>query len=71
MKARFIFNPRSGRNSRNPYLLARTRDFVAEHKLDATVVLTERPRHATALARDAVAAGCGLVVAIGGDGTMN
>ncbi len=71
MKARFIFNPRSGRNARNPYLLARARDFVAEHKLDATVVLTERPRHATELARDAVAAGCDLVVAIGGDGTMN
>jgi len=32
---------------------------------------TERPRHATELARRAVDEGCTLVVAIGGDGTMN
>lgn len=71
MKTRFIFNPRSGHNQRNPYLLKRTQEFIAKNSLDATVVLTERPRHATELARRAVDDGCGLVVAIGGDGTMN
>jgi diacylglycerol kinase (ATP) len=71
VKTRFIFNPRSGHNAKNPYLLARTRAFIQEHQLDAEVVLTERPRHATELARHAVDAGCGLVVAIGGDGTLN
>ncbi len=71
MKARFIFNPRSGHNLRNPYLLERAREFIAQHGLDATVVSTEYPRHATELARAAVADGCTLVVAIGGDGTMN
>lgn len=71
MKARFIFNPRSGHNARNPYLLDRARSFIAEHRLDATVVATERPRHATELARQAIADGCTLVIAIGGDGTMN
>ena len=71
MKARFIFNPRSGHNARNPYLLDRAKAFIAEQRLDATVVLTERPRHATDLARAAVTDGCDLVVAIGGDGTMN
>ena len=70
-RARFIFNPRSGHNARNPWLLGRARDFIAEHRLDATVVPTERPRHATELARRALDEGCGLVVAIGGDGTMN
>lgn len=70
-RARFIFNPRSGHNARNPWLLGRTRAFIAEHKLDATVVPTERPLHATELARRALDEGCGLVVAIGGDGTMN
>jgi YegS/Rv2252/BmrU family lipid kinase len=68
---RFIFNPCSGRNSRSPWLLARTRAFIAEHRLDATVALTDGPRAATALARRAVEDGCRLVVAIGGDGTMN
>lgn len=71
LKTRFIFNPRSGHNARNPYLLARTRAFIAEHSLEATVVLTERPRHATDLARQAVEEGCERVVAIGGDGTLN
>jgi len=71
VKTRFIFNPRSGRNAKNPHLLGRARAFIAEHGLDADVVLTERPRHATELARRAVDDGCGLVVAIGGDGTLN
>jgi YegS/Rv2252/BmrU family lipid kinase len=71
LKTRFIFNPKSGHNARNPYLLDRTRAFIAEHKLDATIVLTERPRHGTELARRAVDEGCERVVAIGGDGTLN
>jgi YegS/Rv2252/BmrU family lipid kinase len=70
-RARFIFNPRSGHNARNPWLLERARAFIAEHRLDAAVVPTERPLHATELARRALDEGCGLVVAIGGDGTMN
>jgi YegS/Rv2252/BmrU family lipid kinase len=71
VKTRFIFNPRSGHNLRNPHLLDRARAFIAEHGLDASVVLTEHPRHATELARRAIDEGCGLVVAIGGDGTLN
>lgn len=71
MKTRFIFNPRSGHNARNPHLLERARAFIREHGLDADVVPTEHPRHATELARRAVDDGCDLVVAIGGDGTLN
>lgn len=71
MKARFIFNPHSGSNRRNPHLRDRALEFIAHHGWDATVVATERPRHATELARRAVDDGCELVVAIGGDGTMN
>jgi len=71
LKVRFIFNPHSGRNRQNPYLYDRAVDFIARHRLDGTIVATERPRHATELARQAVAEGCELVVAIGGDGTMN
>ena len=71
MKTRFIYNPKSGHNAKSPHLLERARTFIAEHKLDATVVLTERPRHATELARRAIDDGCELIVAIGGDGTMN
>jgi len=71
VKARFIFNPYSGANRRNPHLRDRALEFIAHHGWDATVVATERPRHATDLARRAVDEGCQLVVAIGGDGTMN
>ncbi|HEY0944031.1 MAG TPA: diacylglycerol kinase family protein [Opitutaceae bacterium] len=71
LKTRFIFNPCSGHNARNPYLFSRAKDFIRQHGLNAEVVLTERPLHATELARRAVDDGCGLVVAIGGDGTMN
>lgn len=71
VKARFIFNPHSGSNRRNPRLRDRARDFIAANGWDATVVSTDRPRHATELARRAVDEGCTLVVAIGGDGTMN
>jgi YegS/Rv2252/BmrU family lipid kinase len=73
LKARFIYNPRSGYNIKNPGVIERTRRFIAKNtaRLDAALVTTTHPGHATALAREALAAGCELVVAIGGDGTLN
>ena len=71
MKTRFILNPRSGRSRRFAGLPGAIRAFIAERRLDASLVLSERPGHATELARDALADGCERVVAVGGDGTMN
>jgi len=71
LKLRFIFNPKSGHNARNPHLLHRTQEFINRHQLNATVVATARPLHATELARQAIEEGCDTIVAIGGDGTMN
>jgi len=71
LKTRFIINPRSGRNRRHPALRKRCQAFIAEHRLDASIAVTERPQHATELARSALADGCRLIVAVGGDGTMN
>lgn len=71
MKTCFIFNPCSGRNRRRPRFAAAIRDFVSSRSLDASLVVTEGPGHATRLAREAAAAGHGVVVAVGGDGTMN
>lgn len=71
IKTRFIFNPRSGHNAKNPHVIERARAFIRERDLDADVVPTERPRHAFELARRALDEGCGLIVAIGGDGTLN
>jgi YegS/Rv2252/BmrU family lipid kinase len=67
---RFIFNPCSGRQ-RNSGLLPVVREFIRSKGLDADLVITEGPGHATELAREAVAAGCGRVIAVGGDGTVN
>jgi YegS/Rv2252/BmrU family lipid kinase len=71
MRTRFIFNPCSGKNRRRPWLMPVIREFIATHRLEAEVIPTERPGHATELAREALAAGCERVVAVGGDGTMN
>lgn len=71
MKTRFIFNPHSGRNRRNPWLIPAIRAFIAEHRLDADLASTTAPGHATQLAREGVASGCTRIVAVGGDGTMN
>ena len=71
MKIRFILNPVSGRNSRTVRLLPLLRDFIRERNLDAELHVTEGPGHAVELARAAVQSGCQLVVAIGGDGTLN
>ncbi|MEO6244018.1 MAG: diacylglycerol kinase family protein, partial [Opitutaceae bacterium] len=66
MKTRFIVNPRSGR-------ARRVLPEVCAHaaRRSAEVLLTERARHASDLARRALDDGCELVVAVGGDGTMN
>ena len=71
VKTRFIFNPNSGHNARSPALLEKTRAFLREQVPQAELVLTSHPRHATELARRAVADDCELVVAVGGDGTLN
>jgi len=71
MKTRFVFNPNSGRNHRRPGLVRDIRDFIATRSLDADFTITDGPGHATELAREAVLLGCDLVVAVGGDGTVN
>lgn len=71
MRTLFVFNPHSGRNRRRPELAAGIRDFIAARTLDAGLAVTDGPGHATELARDAVRRGSEVVVAVGGDGTMN
>ncbi len=65
-----ILNPRAGggRTARRWPAFAR----AIEARLGALRTLeTERPGHATELARQALADGAALVVAVGGDGTVN
>lgn len=71
MKTLFVFNPHSGRNRRRLELADEIRAFIAAQARDAALAVTEGPGHATALAHEAVQRGSEVVVAVGGDGTMN
>ncbi len=71
MRYLFIRNPRAGTDRDRAALTATLNAFIVRHALDASVVETQRAGHATELASAASAAGTDVVVAIGGDGTMN
>jgi YegS/Rv2252/BmrU family lipid kinase len=68
VKVRAILNPRAGVQA------WRTREAVERGRPswgDYAVYFTREAGHATQLAREAVAAGADLVLAVGGDGTVN
>lgn len=72
-RARIIANPRSG-TLRLPLALNQLYQVAAaltDAGLPVEVCLTEREGHASSLAREAVRAGMDMVVAAGGDGTIN
>ncbi len=71
MRIRFIYNPRSGNNARNPGFLTELERCCREAGPKVRLSVTKGPGHATELAREALSEGCGRVVAVGGDGTMN
>jgi diacylglycerol kinase (ATP) len=73
-RAAVIINPISGTGGR--LHVARDRaelaaSAMASHGLDGQVFITERPGHARELANAALAQGASLVLAWGGDGTVN
>jgi YegS/Rv2252/BmrU family lipid kinase len=69
-----IINPISGTGGR-PEIARQRAEMAAQwtgtRGIDAQIVVTERPGHARDLSRAAVARGARLIVAWGGDGTMN
>ena len=66
----FIVNPISGTNSKDdfPELVAQTLDH---DRFDEEVVFTEYAGHAAEIASQRAAEGRDVVVAVGGDGTVN
>lgn len=66
----FIVNPVAG-NGYAMTLVDKIRQMTALHRLDATVVFTERKGHATELAEQYAGQGYNCIVGVGGDGTMN
>jgi YegS/Rv2252/BmrU family lipid kinase len=72
-RARIIANPVSGsmRGADGLSELRETAIWLTEHGLPTEVTATTRVGHAVELAREAVAAGREMVIAAGGDGTLN
>ena len=66
----FILNPISGTHSKKeiPELIEKTLDH---EQFDHQVILTEYAGHAAEIARECAAKGTDIVVAVGGDGTVN
>jgi YegS/Rv2252/BmrU family lipid kinase len=67
---KIIANPAAGSGA-GERALPRIGQLLRESGLDHTLVRTEEPGQATVLAREAAAAGVDVVVAAGGDGTVN
>lgn len=73
-RAVVVINPLSGRGRHDDQIhlhAALAREVLAAHDLDAVVRPTAEAGDAYRFARDAVTSGCSLVVAWGGDGTIN
>lgn len=66
-----IYNPTSGRPRERESLIEHFAELLRKEQMIVDICPTEHPNHATELAREAIARGCDLVVAYGGDGTMN
>ncbi len=65
-----VLNPQAG-GGRARRKRAELERLLAEKLGRAEILFTERPNHATELTRKALAAGADLVIAVGGDGTVN
>jgi len=67
---RFIVNPFSGLSSKKDFS-ERVGKFVDSEKNNIEIIYTEAPAHAIQLAKEAVQQNIDMVVAVGGDGTVN
>jgi YegS/Rv2252/BmrU family lipid kinase len=66
----FIINPISGRRT-HTYISETIRSGIDKHKYHVKISITESAGHAQQLSREAVEKGTDIVVAAGGDGTIN
>lgn len=69
-KAFAVINPATGQSSVTR-LEARLRKSAKKHGVDIDVRVTERPDHATEMARECCSSDIDVVIAVGGDGTVS
>jgi YegS/Rv2252/BmrU family lipid kinase len=70
-RAAIIYNPVARTLSRRQHLLQRTIEQLARQGIEATLVATTAPGTASTQARRQIEGGCDLILAAGGDGTIN
>jgi YegS/Rv2252/BmrU family lipid kinase len=70
-RAAVIYNPIARGVARRQHLLQRTIALLARQGTDANLIATTGPGSASTQARRAIEAGCDLIIAAGGDGTIN
>lgn len=70
-RAAIIYNPVARRLSRTRHLLQRTIETLAQQGIEAKLVATTAPGNASVQARQQIEDGCELILAAGGDGTIN
>jgi diacylglycerol kinase (ATP) len=70
-RAAIIYNPVARGLSRHRHLLQRSTALLARHGIQTTLVATTGPGSASAQTRREIESGCDLVIAAGGDGTIN
>ena len=68
---RIVHNPQSGHASKNAQTRAFAAQFFRDKGVQTEFAETQSSGHATVLAQQAVDEGCDVIVAMGGDGTMN
>ncbi len=69
MKHVFIVNPVSGKGKSNSFIPV-IEEYCKENGLDYEVRMTERPKHATEIAKEYTESDDVILYAVGGDGTM-
>lgn len=70
-RASIIYNPVARGLARRGHLLQRSIEALKQNGIDATLVQTEAPGSATEQARTEITRGVDLIIAAGGDGTIN
>lgn len=66
----FIINPISG-NGFGSIIVPKLEQMIKKHNIDAELILTERPGHATELSEEYFNKGFRYIIGVGGDGTLN
>ena len=70
-RAAIIYNPTARGLLRRLHLLQRTTATLAAQGIDARLIATSAPGSASLQVRQSLDAGCDLIIAAGGDGTIN